>query len=166
MKWDRPADLVPVSFARTEDGIEVESGQQASWFPFALDPATEAWRRAVLRAVMVAAQERPRRTLPVPKRIEAFRSLPLLRRWTVLIGGPTSLEGIARARATLVRIPEVVACRLEDVSSRTLRVALMTVELERDDVQWLVQQGLERSGCLLPVEVRDRESSGDDADLR
>ncbi len=144
----------------------MEGGRGGSWFPFVLDPTTEAWRRAILRAVMAAAQERLCRTFPVPERIEAFRSLPLLRRWTVLIGAPTSLEGLARARATLVRIPEVVTCRLEDVSSQTLRLALLTVDLERDEVRGLVQQCLAWSGCLLPVEVLDRESARDDADLR
>ncbi|GBD18638.1 hypothetical protein HRbin27_01136 [bacterium HR27] len=136
------------------------------WFPFRLDAETERWQRAVARAVLAAERERPCRTITVPPRVGALRTIPQLRRWVVMIESVAYLSATARARALLARVPEVLSCRIERIDSRGARLSIMTVALGQEQLVRLVERCVERSGCPGPVHVMERGRTSNDADLR
>ncbi|MDW8059308.1 MAG: hypothetical protein RMK01_04490 [Thermomicrobium sp.] len=144
----------------------MERAVGGSWFPFRLDPETEARYVGLLRTVRAVQRERPCRAVPVPRRFCALRSVPHLRRWAVVIAAPSYLAGISRARALLAGVPEVVSCRVERIDSRAVRLVLMTVALARADVVGLAQRSLHRSGCPATVQVIDLGGPTENADLR
>ncbi len=135
------------------------SEQPPGWDELAVEVVR--FRRALQRG------EAPCATVPVPERLTMYRSLPDLRRWQLALAPSGRLDALRRFLRSLRSVPEVVSCRVEQLTGSTVQFRVMTVVFDRTAMEALVSRCLARARMSEPFELREHAGWGSgDADLR
>jgi len=137
------------------------------WQAFGVDPVVEQLARGLAGVVIREQAARPCQTYPLPCRVLSMRTLPNLRRWDLTVVVPERLTALTQFYQLLVRLPEMVSCRIVRVTGRLVDFALLTVVLDATRLTRVVERFLQRSGCSPGFSLREfGYEAGGNADIR
>jgi hypothetical protein len=137
------------------------------WQTFGVDPVVERLARALAGVVVREQVARPCQTYPLPCRVLAMRTLPNLRRWDLTVVVPERLTTLTHFYQLLVRLPEMVGCRIVRMTGRLVDFALLTVVLDETQLTRVIERFLQHSGCAPGFSLREfGYEAGGNADLR
>ncbi|WP_448576320.1 hypothetical protein [Thermomicrobium sp.] len=137
------------------------------WQVFGDDPAVEQLARSLARVVVREEVARPCQTYPLPSRMLSMRTLPNLRRWDLTVIVPERLTTLTHFYQLLVRLPEMVSCRIVWMTGSSVDLALLTVVFDEARLTHVIERCLQSSGGSPGFSLRAfGHEVGGHADLR